>query len=338
MTIDLQATRDIVDVMTGGWKAQALYTAVKLGLPDHVAAGRTTSDELAASSGAGAAGLRRLMRLLVAMRVFDGNETSGYRSTPISEALRSGSPSMRDMCLLHGEEYYAAWGHAHSAISTVSSGFEVAYGSSFYDYLSGDPDTARRFQATMNAGNMFFHEVPAVFDFTDGKTIVDVGGGGGQLLSTLLAAAPDAKGVLFDREHMMPRAGEHLAATVGLHRVTLVGGDMFTSVPTGGDVYILSRALAGWDDDAVVQAFDNCRRAMSGPTARLLVLDRFVVDEDPSVLPALWDLHLLMITGGAHRSLHHVTELLGRAGLDVERTGALPMEHVAVVAAPRQAP
>ena len=338
MAIDLQTTRDIVDVMTGGWKAQALYTAVKLGLPDHVAAGRTTSDELAESTGARTAGVRRLMRLLVAMRVFEGNETSGYRSTPMSEALRSGSPSMRDMCLLHGEEYYAAWGHAHSSISSVSSGFEAAYGSSFYDYLSEDADTARRFQGTLNAGNMFFHKVPDAFDFTGSKTIVDVGGGGGHLLATILAATPDAKGVLFDREHMMPKAGEHLAATVGLDRVTLVSGDMFTGVPTGGDVYILSRALAGWKDDAVVRAFENCRRAMSGPAARLLILDRFVVDDNSSVLPALWDLHLLMITGGAHRSLRHVTELLDRAGLNVERTGELPMEHVAVVASPRHAP
>ncbi|MEV4496279.1 methyltransferase [Micromonospora arborensis] len=337
MAIDLQATRDVVDVMTGGWKAQALYTAVKLGLPDQVAAGRTTSDELAESTGAHTAGVRRLMRLLVAMGVFDGDETTGYRGTPVSEALRSGPQSMRDMCLLYGEEFYAAWGHAHHSISTVSSGFEVAYGRSFYEYLGEDADTARRFQATMNAGSMFFHHVPDAFDFTGGKTIVDVGGGGGNLLATILAATPDAKGVLFDREHMMPKAGEHLAATVGLHRVTLVGGDMFTAVPTGGDVYILSRALAGWKDDAIVRAFENCHRAMSGPSARLLILDRFVDDDKPSVLPALWDLHLLMTTGGAHRTLHHITELLNRAGLNVERTGELPMEHLAVVAAPRLA-
>ena len=338
MAVDFPATRDVVDVMTGGWKAQALYAAVKLNLPDHVADGRTTSDELARSTGAQPEGVHRLMRLLVAMGVFTGDATSGYRGTPMSEALRTDPRSLRDMCLLYGEEFYAAWGHAHHSISTASSGFEVAYGRPFYEYLGEDADTARRFQATMNAGSMFFHRVPEVHDFTGGKTIVDVGGGGGHLLATILAATPDAKGVLFDREHMMPKAGEHLAATVGLDRVTLVGGDMFETVPTGGDIYILSRALAGWKDDAVVRAFENCRHAITDPSARLLILDRFVDDHDPSVLPSLWDLHLLMTTGGAHRSLHQITLLLDRAGLTVERTSELPMEHIAVVAAPRQAP
>ncbi|MER6014420.1 methyltransferase [Streptomyces bluensis] len=335
MTVDVEATRDVVDIITGGWRAQALYTAVKLGLPDHIEAGRTTCGELAAATGAKEQGIHRLMRLLVAMGVFEGNESTGYRSTRVSAALLDGPQSLRDMCLLYGEEFYSAWGHAHHAISTASSGFEVAYGQSFYDYLSQDAATARRFQHTMNAGSMFFHQVPEIFDFSGGKRVVDVGGGGGHLLATILGATPDASGTLFDREHMMPKAREHLAATIGLDRVQLVGGDMFLDVPTGGDVYILCRVLAGWDDDAVVKAFENCRRAMADSSSRLLILDRFVEDEDSTVLPALWDLHLLMTTGGEHRTLDRITALLHRAGLDIARIAELPMETTALVAAPR---
>ncbi|MFF4568261.1 methyltransferase [Streptomyces sp. NPDC001410] len=325
----------MVDIITGGWRAQALYTAVKLGLPDHIEAGRATSAELAKSTGANEEGIRRLMRLLVAMGVFEGNESTGYRSTDVSAALLDGPQSLRDMCLLYGEEFYSAWGHAHHAISTASSGFEVAYGQSFYDYLGQDAATARRFQHTMNAGSMFFHQVPEIFDFSGGKMVVDVGGGGGHLLATILGAAPDARGTLFDREHMMPKAREHLAATIGLDRVDLVGGDMFESVPTGGDVYILCRVLAGWDDDAVVKAFENCRRAMADSTSRLLILDRFVEDENSTMLPALWDLHLLMTTGGRHRTVEGITALLTRAGLDVATVTELPMETTALIARSR---
>jgi hypothetical protein len=186
----------------------------------------------------------------------------------------------------------------------------------------------------MNAGNMFFHQVPEIFDFAD-KLVVDVGGGGGHLLASILAAAPDARGTLFDREHMMPAARAHLAATVGLDRVELVGGDMFVDVPAGGDVYLTCRVLAGWDDDAVVGVFENCRRAMADSSSRLLVIDRLVVDEKPTVLPALWDLHLMMTTGGRGRTLERFTELLNRAGLDVEQVAELPSETTALIAAPR---
>ncbi|GAA4186502.1 phenazine-1-carboxylate N-methyltransferase PhzM [Streptosporangium oxazolinicum] len=324
----------MIEMITGGWRAQALYTAVKLGLPDHIEAGRTTCGELAESTGAQEEGIHRLMRLLVAMGVFEGNERTGYRNTAMGAALLDGPQSLRDMCLLHGEEYYTAWSHAPHAISTVSSGFEVAYGQSFYSYLSHDKDIAKRFQRNMNTANMFFDQVPEIFDFS-GKKVVDVGGGGGQLLTAILGATPDARGTLFDREHMMPAAREHLAATVGLDRVELVAGDMFEAVPAGGDVYILCRVLAGWEDDAVVEVFENCRRAMEGSSSRLLVIDRLVVDEDSTVLPALWDLQLLMITGGQHRTLDRFTEMLDRAGLDVERVAELPMETTAMIAAPR---
>ncbi len=110
---------------------------------------------------------------------------------------------------------------------------------------------------------------------------------------------------------------------------------MFKDVPTGGDVYILCRVLAGWDDDAVVKVFENCRRAMVDSSSRLLILDRFVEDEDSTVLPALWDLHLLITTGGEHRTLDRITALLNRAGLDIAQIAELPMETTALIAAPR---
>ncbi|MFG2113597.1 methyltransferase [Streptomyces sp. NPDC048718] len=330
----MQTTRDVVDIITGGWRAQALYTAVKLRLPDHIAAGHDSDAELAKATGADEEGVHRLMRLLVAMGVFEGSESTGYRGTRISAALLDAPQSLSDMCLLYGEEFYSAWGHAHHAISTRSSGFEAAFGRPFYEYLGHDADVTRRFQRTLNAASMFFHQVPEVFDFS-GKKVVDVGGGGGHLLATVLGATPDARGVLFDREHMMAKAREHLSATVGLDRAELVAGDMFEGVPEGGDVYILCRVLAGWDDEAVVGVFESCRRAMADSSSRLLLLDRFVEDENSTVLPALWDMHLLMTTGGAHRTVERITRLLDRAGLDVVGRAELPMENTALVAAPR---
>jgi hypothetical protein len=74
---------------------------------------------------------------------------------------------------------------------------------------------------------------------------------------------------------------------------------------------------------------------MATPSSRLLILDRFVENENPTVLPALWDLHLLLTTGGEHRTLNRITTLLRKAGLEIEQTAELPMETTAVVAAPR---
>ncbi|MFI9584680.1 methyltransferase [Streptomyces sp. NPDC052236] len=335
MKSDLKVAREVVELVTGGWRAQAIYAATKFGLPDHIEAGLTTDAELAEATGADEQGVRRLMRLLVAMGVFEEGTHTGYRNTPVSKALLDRPGTMRDMCLLYGEEFYAAWGHATECFRTLTAGFELAYGEPLYPYLDSHPGLADRFQRTMKAGNLFFDYVPEVFDFTGGKTVVDCGGGNGHLLSVILEAAPDARGRLIDREQVIPIAREYLAGTVGLDRVELFGGDMFKAVPEGGDVYIFCRVLAGWSDDDAVAAFEHCRRGMTSPSSRLLVLDRMVVDGDSTVLPALWDLHLLMTTGGGHRSIDRFRSLLDRAGLDVERIAELPMETTALIAAPR---
>ncbi|HWM04578.1 MAG TPA: hypothetical protein VNP92_19755, partial [Actinophytocola sp.] len=85
---------------------------------------------------------------------------------------------------------------------------------------------------------------------------------------------------------------------------------------------------------AVVGLFEDIRRNLVDPSARLLLLDRLVADEDSTVLPALWDLHLLMTTGGRHRSLAELRTLLDRAGLEIERVADLPVETTALIVRP----
>src|SRR5690606_1495534 len=71
---------------------------------------------------------------------------------------------------------------------------------------------------------------------------------------------------------------------------------------------------------------------------RLLVLDRFVDDDEPTILPALWDLHLLMTTGGGHRSLSRGTNVGRRAGFDAAQIKAPPMETTALIGTPSEPP
>ncbi|MGH2942175.1 MAG: methyltransferase [Solirubrobacteraceae bacterium] len=329
-----QTAREVVDLITGAWRTQALYSAVSLRLPDHVAAGSRTTAALALKTGTSEDGVRRLMRLLVALGVFDGEEETGYRPTSVSVALESGAAgSMRDMCLLYGQEFYRAWGHAQEAISASSPSFERACGRPLGEYLEHERGAGERFLRAMNAGNIFFEHLPRAFDFSGCSLVVDVGGGSGELLSAVMRANPDVRGVLVDLHHMLAVAEEHLRATAGLDRVQLVAGDIFASVPSGGDVYLLSRVLQDWDDDRCLRLLANCRRAM-GRSSRLLVVERVVRDDGSAALPLLWDLHLLIVSGGRERTLDGYAGLLTEAGLRLEQTIDLPLETTALVARP----
>jgi len=331
------ASREIVDIITGTWRAQALHAAVALRIPDHIAAGHAGSAELAAQTGATQDGVERLMRLLVTMGVFGRDRGGGYRPTAVSDLLRAGVPgSLRDMVQIYGEEFHQAWGSFVHAIVTGRSGFEDAFGCKLGKYLADEPAASATFQRAMNAGSAFFAGVPAVFDFSRCSTVVDVAGGSGALLTTVLRASPATHGVLFDLPHAAPIARKHLGDAFPADRFDVLTGDMFEAVPPGADAYLLSRVLQDWHDSICITLLSNCRDVMPD-SARLLILERVIPDDDPlsaaRQLPLLWDLHLLTMAGGRHRTLHGYRSLLGDAGLRLETVHSLPLETNLLVAA-----
>jgi hypothetical protein len=331
---DGHAARRVVDVLTGAWHAQALHAAAALSIPDHIHAGHTTAAALATATDCDKESIERLMRLLTATGTFTGSADTGYRLAPAGDLLRAGHDrSMRDMALVYGQEFHRAWGAITAALRAGTSGFEQAFGHSLREHLAGNPEAAARFQRAMNAGNVFFQDVAAAHDFSTARTVVDVAGGSGALLASVLHAHPSLRGVLFDLPRTIPVAEEYLGRSLDADRYDTVGGDIFQRVPGGGDVYLLSRVLQDWDDPACVRLLASVRAAMP-PTARLLIVERVITDDGRMLLPLLWDLHLLMAAGGRERTLDGYKDLLNTAGLRLQTVHELALETSLLVAAP----
>ncbi|MDQ8706889.1 methyltransferase [Streptomyces sp. LHD-70] len=327
------AARRVVDIITGTWQAQALYASVALSLPDHIAAGRTRITELAEHSGTDPDALTRLLRLLTAMGVCSGSEQQGYALTEVGELLRSGGEhAMGDMVRLYGEEFHRAWGSVAEVVRTGGSGFEHAHGRSIHDHLREVPGAGAKFQRAMNAGNVFFPGVLEAFDFGRCRSVVDVAGGSGMLLSVVLQAHPQLHGTLFDLPHMVPVAREYLEKTVGGGRYETVSGDLFEQVPQGADAYLLSRVLQDWDDERCVRLLSHIRAALP-EDGRLLILERVIDTSGATVLPLLWDLHLLMAAGGRERTLDGYRTVLADSGLRLESVHSLALETSLLVVA-----
>lgn len=330
----MDATAAVIDILTGTWRAQALHAAAVLEIPDHVAAGRTDSRALSAATGTARDGVERLMRLLVAMGVFAGSDAGGYRLTPLSERLRrDAAGSLHAMCVLYGAEFHRAWGSVVTAVRSGQAAFTEAFGQSLHSYLATTPGADDRFQQAMKAGDAFFADVASAFDFTGARLVVDVAGGGGRLLATVLRSHPRARGILFDLPHVTEYAAGRLAQEIPGGRATAMAGDMFERVPGGGDVYLLSRVLQDWDDARCVRLLANCRSALSG-TGRVLIVERVIDDGGGTLLPILWDMHLLVVAGGRERTLEGYRSLLRQAGLRLEAVRPLALETSLLVARP----
>jgi ubiquinone/menaquinone biosynthesis C-methylase UbiE len=171
-------------------------------------------------------------------------------------------------------------------------------------------------------------ETPAIvaaYDFSQFGHIVDVGGGHGMLLSAIVTAHPQVRGTLFDLQAGIDAAKRGEGGS--LPGVDFIAGDVFETIPEGGDAYLLRHLLHDYDDDDCLTMLLNVRRAMK-PAARVIVLEKTVpTDDTPG--PGRWlDLHVMLLTGGRERTMPEYQALFSRAGLHLNRV--LPTAQPAV--------
>jgi hypothetical protein len=129
---------------------------------------------------------------------------------------------------------------------------------------------------------------------------------------------PELRGVLLERPGMLELAHGYLAEQGVADRCELVEGDFFSSVPAGGDVYVLKSVLHDWDDERCVAILQRCRAAME-PAARLAIIELLMpgrmTASGPMLSAALLDLIMLAYAGGRERSEAEFAQLLAQAHL-----------------------
>lgn len=311
----------LLRLMTGAWATQAIATAAELRLPDHLA---STADlpALATATGTDGASLARLLRYLTTLGVVHTGQ-NGYTLTDVGTLLRSGvEESMHPLALMYGGPFYQSFAALTDAVRTGAESYAKVFGANHFEHMAADPGVAELFHRSMAASNAMFAEVTRIVEFTG--TIVDVAGGNGELLSRVLHANPEARGVLLERPHALTAARRLLADVTD--RCTLVPGDFTKSVPTGGDTYLLSRVLHDWDDAHCHRILTACAAGMP-PHAELLVIERLLPETtDTDSLAVPWDIHMLCNVGGRERTETHYRELLSAAGFDLTATHPLPLD------------
>ena len=324
----MEPAADVLRIAQGYQLSQALYVAAKLGVADVLGRSRWLPRRSRTRSGAQASQLRRVLRALVVAGVFDELEDGRFASNDAAATLRTDAPGrMRDTVINFGEEMYHSFGELLHTVRTGETAFDSVYGLPLFEYYAANPDTE-----ASAAARMLARTLPAAREFAasdvlrDARTLVDVGGGTGTLVAEVLRHHPEIAGVLLERPGMLEHAKEYLSEQGVADRCELVEGDFFSSVPTGGDVYVLKSILHDWDDDRCVAVLRNCRAAMDD-TARLVIIELVVparMTASAALLSAaLLDLIMLAFAGGRERTEAEFTELLDQAGLRLASTTAL---------------
>jgi hypothetical protein len=309
-------------LITQYFTSRALYAAAALDVAGALAGGAKNIDELARATGAHAPSLYRVLRVLASSGIFAEGDDGRISNTPMSELLRAGVPgSLRDLILLFGDETsWRSWEGILHAVRTGEAPFEHLYGEKFFDYLQDHPDTAAMFDRAMASSSTTTNAaVVEACDFSGLGTLVDVAGGVGSALCSILNATPGLRGIVFDLPHVGERAREFIAAQGLAGRCEFVGGSFFDTVPSGAGAYFMKHILQDWGDEECEKILATCRNAMGG-SARLLICERIVPEGNEPSSAKLIDLHMMMTNhGGRERTEKEYDALLAMTGFKVVR-------------------
>ncbi len=317
-------SQELLALVTSSWVSQALYVTAELGLADHLARGPMSSEALALVTHCHEPSLRRLLRALVTLEVVSEPEVGTFELGRLGRLLERDAPnSLAAWTRWWGGNLWPVFGRLLDCVRTGESGRAIAYGSRGFAHLERDPEAAAIFNRAL-AELTRLHAATLVehYDFSPFASIVDVGGGYGELLATILARHTTARGVLFDRPHALAGAREHLSAAGVVERCEFVSGDFFDSLPGGADAYVLKSVLHDWDDERALRLLEVCRRALP-ERGRLLIVEPVMPERlAPGAAHrqlARSDLTMLVAHGASERTEAAYRSLLSRAGFSLER-------------------
>ncbi len=321
---EVAASQLLNQVATGYMLSAAMQVALKLEVADCLAAGPRPAAELAREAGVREDGLYRVLRALASVGIFE--ELPAPAGAPASRVfalalpgrmLCKGPQSMRDMGLfITSPLHFRVYSELLHSVKTGQPAVEKVTGMPVFEFFPQNPDYSEMFNNAMTAFSAVV--VPAVleaYDFTGIGVLVDIAGGHGQVLTSILKQYPGMRGVLFDLGHVIAGAAPLLESSGVGERVTTASGDFFTAVPAGGDAYIMKHIIHDWDDEQALTILRNIRTQLAGkPQGRVILVESVLPADNSPHFGKLIDLEMMAMPGGRERTEAEFRSLFERAG------------------------
>ncbi|XP_051138390.1 caffeic acid 3-O-methyltransferase 2 [Andrographis paniculata] len=229
--------------------------------------------------------LDRILRLLASYSILecslkrlpDGGAERLYGLAPVCKFLTKNEDgvSIAPLVLMNQDKVLMeSWYHLKDAVLEGGIPFNKAYGMTAFEYHGTDPRFNKVFNEGMsNHSTILMKKILESYSGFDGlRTIVDVGGGTGATLNMIVAKHPSIKGINFDLPHVVQDAPSYPG-------VEHVGGDMFVSVPQGGDAIFMKWICHDWSDEHCEKILKNCYSAL--PENGKVILAECILPEAP---------------------------------------------------------
>jgi len=309
-------------MVIGKWISQALGTIVEIGVPDQLAKGARRCSDIAREAGVSEDGIYRLLRALASRGLFVESSGRRFKLTGMGQLLRSDHPeSLAGYArFVAHDSTWRPWGQLGYSVKTGMPAFDHVFNVPIFDYLSGNPEVAAVFDDAMTSiSSVEARATSDAYDFKGVETLMDVAGGHGLLLATVLRRHKKMHGLLFDLPHVAAGAAATFARAGITGRVRIESGDFFKELPSGADAIIMKHIVHDWDDDSAKRILQACHRAL-GPRGKVLIVDPVVPLGNTPHYGKLLDLEMLVLTPrGRERTKAEFARLLRGAGFRLSR-------------------
>ena len=316
------AAQAMMNFVLGVPVSRMIGAAAELGIPRALGSGPQRAEAVARTVGTDPSATYRLMRALSALGVLTEAQSGEFSLTAMGECLLPDRPGSFDaLARMNNSPWMAgAYGEILHSVRTGQSGFDKHHGKGLFEWMSEHPTEQRLFgQAMSTFSGMEVALVLGAYDFSRVQHVVDVGGGFGMLVTSILEAAPHARATLFDRPAVVAQAKATLVNPQVRGRCELIGGDFFELIPKGGDLYLLKHILHDWDDAQALRILQAVASAMPRG-AKLLVMEQGISPPGTPNPGKIMDVIMLMLlAGGRERTVTQHASLFEQAGLRFQR-------------------
>lgn len=319
----------LMEMIFGFALSRSIAVAAEFGVADLLKDSPKSADELAHAIGAHPRSLYRMLRALAGAGIFVEEADGRFSLTPLAEPLCSDAPeSLRAFAVMMANEVnFETWAQFPYSIKNGKPAFPQKFGMPWFAWLEHNPAEGKVFSDAMTSLSAGAGAaVVSAYDFSGINKLVDVGGGHGLLLASILSKYPNMKGVLYDAPSVIPGAKDVFAAHGVADRCEAVGGDFFQSVPAGGDAYILKHIIHDWNDEDCLTILGHCRAGMTAG-GKVLIVEMVILERNVPSVSKFLDLEMLLFLTGCERTEAEYRALLDGAGFELTRIVPTPSAY-----------
>ncbi|KAF3432730.1 hypothetical protein FNV43_RR23832 [Rhamnella rubrinervis] len=228
--------------------------------------------------------LDRMLRLLASCSIFtcswrthpDGKVERLYGLGPVCKFFikNEDGVSLAPLCLMNQDKVVMeSWYHLKDTVLEGGIPFNKAYGMNAFHYHGTDPRFNKVFNKAMSdPSTIITKKLLENYKGFEGLTsLVDVGGGTGAAINTIVSKYPKIKGINFDLPHVIEDAPSYPG-------VEHIGGDMFVWVPKADAIFI-KWVCHDWDDEHCLKLLKNCYYAL--PENGKVIMVECILPEAP---------------------------------------------------------